>query len=81
MKAADQLDLAAEYEAQNLQHALDAQKLSRQPELPEIGRCYNCDAPLEHGLFCPPFESVISECMTDWQTRRRAQAMRPRHGA
>ena len=77
MKAADQLDLAAEYEAANLEQALAAQKLSRTPELPETGKCYNCGETLEHGLFCPPFESPVSECMTDWQARRRATLNRP----
>lgn len=76
MKAADQLDLAAEYEAQNLEHALEAQKASRIPELPETGRCYNCGEKLTHGLFCPPFEAKVSECMTDWQARQRAHSMR-----
>ncbi len=33
------------------------------------GRCYNCDEPLEEGIFCPG-----GECAEDYQRRNRRRA-------
>lgn len=80
MRVPDQSDLATYHEEQNLKHALNAQKSARSPELPEVGRCYNCGERITKGLFCPPFEAAVSECLTDWQLRQRAVAMRKVEG-
>lgn len=71
MKSPDQLDLASEYEAENLRLALEKQRASREPELPVSGCCYNCGEPLAVGLFCAPIDAPVSECFTDWEARRK----------
>ena len=41
------------------------------PDLPSIGQCYNCDAPLPDGArFCD------CDCRNDYATRKRCEALR-----
>lgn len=40
------------------------------PDLPEIGACHNCDAPLSQGKFCD------CDCRDDYATRKRCEALR-----
>ena len=44
---------------------LAAARLRRRPTLPFCGRCYNCDEPLERGLFCD------QDCRSDYERRTR----------
>lgn len=77
MRTPDQSDLATEYEAENLRLALEAQRASRQPELPEKGCCcYNCGESLRVGLFCAPVDGPVSECLLDWEMRRKQQSQK-----
>jgi len=71
MRTPDQSDLASKYETENLRLALEMQRASRLPELPKKGCCYNCGESLHVGLFCAPVDGLVSECLLDWEMRRK----------
>lgn len=57
----DQLDQAQKFEESRRADALRDQALK--PAMPFIGSCYNCDAVIDHGLFCD------CDCRDDFERR------------
>lgn len=57
----DEVDAANE----QMEMALTSARLRRNPTLPAIGQCYNCEETLKAGVFCD------SDCRDDYEKRTR----------
>ena len=60
----DDVDVANE----QMELTLMSARLRRNPTLPAIGQCYNCEEPLKMGVFCD------ADCRDDYEKRTRGKA-------
>jgi hypothetical protein len=60
----DEIDMANEQVEMTLRSA----RLRRNPTLPVIGQCYNCESDIPVGVFCD------SDCRDDYEKRTRNKA-------
>lgn len=73
MKYSDPLDQATANEEAFTQASIEAARKGKSKRLAFIGRCHNCDDPVDDPhRFCPG-----GECLEDWEKR---QAARKRNG-